>query len=92
MILTRAARLALAVGLAVAVAPGAAPSASAQDAFPRPVRVACTADAKRLCPAYRLGSPEMRTCMEAKGRLLSRGCVHALEDAGIAPRGYLGRR
>jgi acyl transferase domain-containing protein len=30
--------------------------------------------------------------MEAKGRLLSRGCVHALEDAGIAPRGYLGRR
>jgi hypothetical protein len=61
----------------------------AQESFPRVVRIACTADAKRLCPAYRLGSNEMRNCMEAKARLLSRGCVRALEDAGMVPRNML---
>jgi hypothetical protein len=91
MMLTRATRLALAAVLAGVTAP-VTWSASAQESFPRQVRVACAGDAKRLCPAYRLGSPEMRTCMEAKGRLISRGCVRALEDTGMAPRGYLGRR
>jgi hypothetical protein len=57
----------------------------------RRVRIACTGDARRLCPQHKLGSSEMRYCMEAKGRQLSRTCVTALEDEGIAPRGYFRR-
>jgi hypothetical protein len=52
------------------------------------VRGACSADAKRLCPREKRDSAEMRYCMEAKGRQLSRTCVRALEDDGIVPRGY----
>ncbi len=52
------------------------------------VRLACAGDAKRLCPREKPDSPEMRYCMEAKGRQLSRTCVKALEDDGIVPRGY----
>jgi hypothetical protein len=52
------------------------------------VRGACSNDAKRLCPREKPDSPEMRYCMEAKGRQLSRTCVRALEDEGIVPRGY----
>ena len=52
------------------------------------VRQACSGDAHRLCPREKKDSPEMRYCMEAKGRQLSRGCVRALEDEGIVPRGY----
>lgn len=92
MILTRASRFLMAAGIAATIVPIAAPRVQAQESFPKEVRIGCAADAKRLCPAYRLGSPEMRTCMEAKGRLLSRGCVRALEDTGLAPRGFLGRR
>jgi hypothetical protein len=54
----------------------------------RRVRIACSPDAKRLCPREKPDSPEMRYCMEAKGRQLSRTCVRALEDDGIVPRGY----
>jgi hypothetical protein len=54
----------------------------------RRVRLACTGDAQRLCPREKKDSAEMRYCMEAKGRQLSRGCVRALEDDGVVPRGY----
>jgi hypothetical protein len=54
----------------------------------RRVRQACNSDAKRLCPREKSDSAEMRYCMEAKGRQLSRTCVRALEDDGIVPRGY----
>jgi hypothetical protein len=57
----------------------------------RRVRLACTGDAQRLCPKQKAGSEEMRYCMEAKARSLSSGCVRALEDDGIVPRGYLKR-
>ena len=52
------------------------------------VRRACSGDAHRLCPKTKMGTPEMRYCMEAKQSYLSRGCGRALEDAGVAPRGY----
>jgi hypothetical protein len=61
----------------------------AQASYSRNVRINCTADSRRLCPAYKLGSNEMRVCMEAKARLLSRQCVRALEDEGLVPRGML---
>jgi hypothetical protein len=54
----------------------------------RRVRLACTGDAQRLCPREKKDSAEMRYCMEAKGRQLSRGCIKALEDDGVIPRGY----
>ncbi len=54
----------------------------------RQVRRACSSDARRLCPREKPDSPEMRYCMEAKGRQLSRSCVRALEDDGTVPRGY----
>lgn len=61
--------------------------ASADDASKK-VRNACNTDAKRLCPNNKFGSSELRYCMEANGRRLSRPCVQALEDDGIVPRGY----
>ena len=55
------------------------------------VKNACNADARRLCPQYKLGSSEMRYCMESRGRSLSHGCISALEDEGIVSRGTLAR-
>jgi hypothetical protein len=66
-------------------------SSSPADAVSRKVRVACAADAKRLCPNTKAGSPELDYCMEAKGRYLSRECKRALEDDGIIPKGYFNR-
>ena len=65
----------------------AAPLAQAEPSSRR-VRNACSSDAQRLCPHEKKDTPEMRYCMEAKGRQLSRNCVRALEDDGIVPRGY----
>jgi hypothetical protein len=61
------------------------------DAVSRKVRIACAADAKRLCPLSKPGTPELDYCMEAKGKYLSRECKRALEDDGIIPRGYFNR-
>jgi hypothetical protein len=72
----------------IAMSALAAPDANAQSAR---VRNACTADAKRLCPQYSPGSGEMRSCMEARGRSLSHGCLNALEAEGIIPRGTIQR-
>jgi hypothetical protein len=77
------------VGL-IALALGFAAPASAQDVSKRS-RQACSGDAKRLCPQQKYGTEEMRYCMEAKGRSLSRGCVAALEDDGTIPRGHFRR-
>ncbi len=63
-------------------------TAASAEPSSRRVRMACSGDAQRLCPREKKDSPEMRYCMEAKGRQLSRSCVRALEDDGIVPRGY----
>lgn len=73
--------------LAAATLFGSYQVASADDVS-RKVRNACNTDAKRLCPNNKFGSSELRYCMEANGRRLSRPCVQALEDDGIVPRGY----
>lgn len=81
---------------ALAVAAGAlllaATSVARADSYPSAVRNACTPDAKRLCPAYKLGTPEMRSCMEGRYQSFSRSCLIALEDAGYVPRGTVNRR
>jgi hypothetical protein len=64
---------------------------TAADAVSRKVRISCAADAKRLCPSDKPGTPELDYCMEAKGKYLSRECKRALEDDGIIPRGYFNR-
>ena len=63
----------------------------AQEQASKRVRKACAADARRLCPREKGDTPEMRYCMEAKGRQLSRDCIRALEDDGTIPRGYFGK-
>jgi hypothetical protein len=55
------------------------------------VRNACESDARRLCPREKGDTPEMRYCMEAKGRQLSSNCIRALEDDGTIPRGHFGK-
>jgi hypothetical protein len=81
---TRALVAALLFGAALIASQSAAEAESSS----KRVRQACSSDAHRLCPREKKDSPEMRYCMEAKGRQLSRSCVRALEDDGIVPRGY----
>jgi hypothetical protein len=81
--------LALCLG-AIAAGPATADQtqASAAMSVSERVRTMCTPDALRLCPEHPLGSSEMRYCMEAKQRSISRDCQTALEDDGLVPRGY----
>ena len=81
-------RRALRLALVPFAALFAAQTAAQAEPSSRRVRMACSGDAQRLCPREKKDSPEIRYCMEAKGRQLSRGCVRALEDDGILPRGY----
>ena len=86
LIRNRALGLLICAGALVALtAPSFAETAS------RSVRKACASDAHRLCPREKPNSPEMNYCMEAKGRMLSRNCIRALEDEGTIPRGYFGK-
>lgn len=75
---------------AFAAGPAAAnqTQANAATSVSERVRTMCTPDALRLCPEHPLGSSEMRYCMEAKQRSISRDCQVALEDDGLVPRGY----
>lgn len=74
-----AARAAIAVAIA-----GSTLSITATDAAAVSLRVkmACAADYYRHCSAYSPGSKEVRQCMRAVGRSLSRGCVNALYASG----------
>ena len=50
------------------------------------VKKACVGDYKRLCPSYKVGSPQLRACMEAKQSEISSKCVQALIDSGEVNR------
>jgi hypothetical protein len=50
------------------------------------VKKACAGDYKRLCPSYKVGSPQLRACMEAKQFEISSRCVDALIDSGEVNR------
>lgn len=74
-----AARAAFAVAIAAgsfALSPGDANALSLR------VKMACAGDYYRHCSAYSPGSTEVRQCMRAVGKGLSRGCVSALYSEG----------
>ena len=51
-------------------------------AVPSKVKRECRDDYRSFCPAYKIGTAKMRSCMRANGRQLSWGCYEALRDAG----------
>ena len=53
------------------------------------VNSACERDYYRFCAKYSIGTPELRSCMLASRRALSRRCVDALVAAGEVPKRYL---
>ncbi len=79
------------IGFAVAAFALTVATVSAEAQSTKRVRNACESDARRLCPREKGDTPEMRYCMEAKGKQLSRNCIRALEDDGTIPRGYFGK-
>jgi hypothetical protein len=62
---------------------------SPADAYSARVNSACERDYYRHCAKYSIGTPELRNCMIASRRSLSRRCVDALVSAGEVPRRYL---
>lgn len=50
------------------------------------VKKACQGDYKRLCPRYKVGTPQLRACMEAKQAEISSRCVDALIASGEVNR------
>ena len=72
--LVRAALIAAILGVGFAAPAGAA--------ITEKVKRACTGDYKRLCPSYKVGSNQLRACMEAKHGDLSSTCRDALIAAG----------
>lgn len=56
-------------------------------AYSKAVTQKCRNDYKRLCPAYKTASAELRACMSANHRAISNSCMNALVDAGEAPPG-----
>ena len=76
----RFAGLAVACGLVILL------PASADAAITAHVKKACASDYKRLCPKYKVGSTQLRACMEAKQFEISSRCVEALIDSGEVDR------
>jgi hypothetical protein len=62
---------------------------SAANAYSARVNTACERDYYRFCAKYSIGTPELRSCMLASRRALSRRCVDALVAAGEVPKRYL---
>ena len=62
------------------------PFAPANAAITAQVKKACKGDYQRLCPKYKVGSPQLRACMEAKQFEISSNCVSALIDSGEVDR------
>jgi len=60
----------------------AASIAPARAAITDKVKKACQGDYHRLCPGYKIGSTQLRACMEAKQNDISWSCIQALMDAG----------
>jgi hypothetical protein len=53
------------------------------------VRRSCKSDYNRFCPGYSLYGTEIRRCMQAAGKAISKRCIRALVDAGEVPRSLL---
>ena len=64
----------------------AVPFTPANAAITAQVKKACKGDYQRLCPKYKVGSAQLRACMEAKQFEISSACVSALIDSGEVDR------
>jgi len=62
---------------------------STADAYSSRVNSACERDYYRHCAKYSIGTPELRSCMLASRRSLSRRCIDALIADGEVPKRYL---
>jgi len=69
---------ALGLSLAALSIPLTTPAGAVSKAVER----ACRDDYKRLCPAYKPTSPQLRACMESKANEITPNCVNALVDSG----------
>jgi hypothetical protein len=69
-----------------------APADAVAEQVNKKVKAACASDYKRLCPAYKVGSNQLRACMEAKQSEISSRCIDALIDNGEVDRNRVGRR
>ncbi len=81
----RSLRFILLAGLAFGAGLWALPPsqpAQADAASDRRVHRACRGDYKRLCPRYKVSSPQLRACMEAKSDEISSDCISALIESG----------
>jgi adenylate kinase len=76
------------LGLALGIAAAALVMLPAGDARAQSARVkaACSGDYGRFCPSYPVGSAQLRQCMRANGKSLSRDCIDALVDDGEIKR------
>lgn len=74
--------LAAAAAALITAVPGGSPA----HAVSAKVKKACQSDYKRLCPTYKVGSPQLRACMEAKQAEISSRCVDALIASGEVNR------
>lgn len=72
----------VAIGLGLALIAPVAPA----HAVSAKVKKSCAGDYKRLCPRYKVGSAQLRACMEAKQAEISSRCVQALIDSGEVNR------
>lgn len=79
----------LLAALAAAIVLATAPPSDAR--VTNQVKKACAGDYKRLCPRYKVGSSQLRACMEAKQAEISWSCVQALIDSGMVDRRRAGR-
>jgi hypothetical protein len=71
---------------------GMTPMTSSAFAFSLRVKTACASDYYAHCSAYSLDSPQVRSCMRAVGKGLSKGCVSALVAAGEVSAAEVARR
>jgi hypothetical protein len=79
-----AAAVALAVGFVAMALPA---SAVINDRVKR----SCKGDYQRLCPSYKVGSSQLRACMESKQSSISWGCIEALMDSGEVDKKQAGK-
>jgi hypothetical protein len=66
-----------------------AATGTAANAYSARINSACERDYYRFCAKYSIGTPELRSCMLASRRSLSRRCVDALVAGGEVPKRYL---
>lgn len=74
---------AIAAGLVSAVA-----LAGTASAYSSRVKSACKSDFYHFCPAYKVGTPQLKACMRSAGGNVSRRCIDALADSGEISRKY----